>query len=87
MVCDFDIALSKLDSMNATSDVSMVFEVDISYSEILHDKHSDLLFLSCGGTPPGPKVHKLMATLEQKKTVHSASRKYRQTIFYGLTGG
>jgi hypothetical protein len=55
-----------LETLTDTSDISRVYEVDISYSRDLHDEHNDLPFLPENKILPSLKVKKLMVTLEEK---------------------
>ncbi|XP_025199346.1 uncharacterized protein LOC112597488 [Melanaphis sacchari] len=60
-------AIRGLNNLHDKSPIGRIYEVDISYPSVLHDKHNELPFLSKNSIPPGSKVKKLMATLESKK--------------------
>lgn len=76
--------LDGLDRLTETSPIGRMYEVDISYPKHLHDKHNDLPFLPQNGIPPGSKVRKLMATLEQKECYVIHYRSLQQAIANGL---
>lgn len=76
--------LDDLDDMTDTSDIGRVYEVDISYPTHLHDDHNDLPFLPNNAIPPGSKVRKLMATLEEKNNYIIHYRNLQQAIANGL---
>ncbi|XP_050063297.1 uncharacterized protein LOC126552630 [Aphis gossypii] len=58
--------LDGLSDLTPKSARGRVYEVDISYTKHLHDKHNDLPFLPQNSIPQGSKVRKLMATFEPK---------------------
>lgn len=61
--CDFkwvEPMFDELNDLTQTSDISSVYEVDISYPNELHDLHNNLSFLPEDKIPPGSKVQKLM---------------------------
>lgn len=51
--------LNGLNDLDDTSPIGQVYEVDVTYSKELHDKHGDLPFLPQTGIPPGSKVKKI----------------------------
>ncbi|KAL4153747.1 hypothetical protein QTP88_001580 [Uroleucon formosanum] len=69
--------LDGLNSLDDTSPIGRMYEVDVTCPLDLHDKHNDLPFLPENCIPEGSKVKKLMATFESKKNyvVH-----YRKTM-------
>lgn len=77
-------SLSGLNAMTDTSHVGRIYEVNVSYPDHLHDKHRDLPFLPCNGTPSGSKVTKLMATLERKERYIIHYVNLKQAIENGL---
>jgi len=76
--------LDGLETLTDTSDIGRVYEVDISYPNHLHDQHNDLPFLPENKIPPGSKVKKLLATLEEKKNYIIHYRNLQQAIANGL---
>ncbi|XP_070529938.1 uncharacterized protein [Cardiocondyla obscurior] len=61
-VSNFDVMSVPLDSPNG-----YIFEVDLEYSQRLHDAHADLPFCPTRDKPPGKRQDKLLATLYDKK--------------------
>ena len=76
--------LQGLDNFTDTSPIGRIYEVDISYPQELHNKHNDLPFLPQNSIPPGSKIHKLIATLENKKNYVIHYRNLQQAIKNGL---
>ncbi|KAE9523004.1 hypothetical protein AGLY_016635 [Aphis glycines] len=62
-----EIALAQLEWMSETDDVGRIYEVDISYSQHLHDAHNDMPFLPHASIPHGSSVRKLMVTFLRKE--------------------
>ncbi|VVC34346.1 Hypothetical protein CINCED_3A024149 [Cinara cedri] len=67
-----------------TSPIGRVYEVEIEYPEYLHVEHNDLPFLPNNGVPPGSKVKKLMATLDEKTNYIIHYRNSKQAMANGL---
>lgn len=57
------IDISRID---INSNTGYIFEVDLSYTEDLHDFHSDLPFCPTHEKPPGSKQEKLLTILIDK---------------------
>lgn len=76
--------LDGLEELTDTSSIGRVYEVDIEYPEHLHEDHNDLPFLPNNNIPPGSKVKKLMATLEEKNNYIIHYRNLKQAIANGL---
>ncbi|KAL4152904.1 hypothetical protein QTP88_000737 [Uroleucon formosanum] len=75
--------LDELNSLDDTSPIGRMYEVDVTYPLDLHDKHNDLPFLPENCIPEGSKVKKLMATFESKKNYVVHYRSLQQAIKYG----
>ncbi|XP_022181211.1 uncharacterized protein LOC111041291 [Myzus persicae] len=76
--------LNRLYDLDDTSSIGLVYEVDVSYPQHLHDHHNDLPFLPRKSVPLGSKVRKLMATFEKKKNYLVHYRSLQQAIKNGL---
>lgn len=76
--------LDGLNSLDDTSPIGRMYEVDVTYPLNLHDKHNDLPFLPENGIPEGSKVKKLMVTFESKKHYVVHYRSLQQAIKNGL---
>lgn len=50
-----------------TDDVGMIHEIDVLYSQSLHDTHNNLSFLSFNRISSGSRISKLMVTFEKKE--------------------
>ncbi|VVC38659.1 Ribonuclease H-like domain [Cinara cedri] len=61
-----EIILRLLDGMDDTSPVGLILDVDITYPTSLHDDHNDLPWLPERMVPPGSKINKLVANLNEK---------------------
>ncbi|KAL4098768.1 hypothetical protein QTP88_023307 [Uroleucon formosanum] len=87
---DFKWVKPELEGLNVfqlltpTSNMGRVYEVDVSYSQQLHDRHNDLPFLPQNSVPRGTKVRKLMATFEDKKNYIVHYQSLQQAIANGL---
>lgn len=79
-----DTALAQIERMTETDDVGMIYEVDISYPQNLHDAHNDLPFLPFASIPPGSRVPKLMVTFEKKEKYVVHYLNLKQAIANGL---
>lgn len=79
-----DTALEQIDRMTETDDVGMIYEVDVSYPQNLHDAHNDLSFLPFTSIPPGSLVPKLMVTFEKKEKYVVHYLNLKQAIANGL---
>ncbi|XP_070529810.1 uncharacterized protein [Cardiocondyla obscurior] len=78
-VSNFDVMSVPLDSPNG-----YIFEVDLEYSQRLHDAHADLPFCPTRDKPPGKRQDKLLATLYDKKRYIIHYRNLQQCINHGL---
>ncbi|VVC46478.1 Hypothetical protein CINCED_3A023828, partial [Cinara cedri] len=76
--------LNGLEDLDDTSPIGRVYEVDVEYPEHLYMNHNDLPFLPNNEVPPGSKVKKLMATMEEKKNYIIHYRNLKQAIANGL---
>lgn len=76
--------LDGLTDLDDTSPIGRVYEVDIEYPKHLHNDHNDLPFLPNNRVPPGSKVKKLMATLEEKTNYIIHYRNLKQAMANGL---
>jgi len=59
--------LDGLECLNKTLEIGRMYEVDIKYSQHLHDGHNDLPFLHNKSIPRGSKIPKFTATLESRE--------------------
>ncbi|XP_011061715.1 PREDICTED: uncharacterized protein LOC105150387 [Acromyrmex echinatior] len=59
---NFDVSAIALDSP-----IDYILEVDLEYSQHLHDQHTDLPFCPTRDKPPGKRDAKLLATLYDKQ--------------------
>ncbi|XP_070529802.1 uncharacterized protein [Cardiocondyla obscurior] len=78
-VSNFDVMSVPLDSPNG-----YIFEVDLEYSQRLHDAHADLPFCPTRDKPSGKQQDKLLATLYDKKRYIIHYRNLQQCINHGL---
>ncbi|XP_050434996.1 uncharacterized protein LOC126842151 [Adelges cooleyi] len=76
--------LQRLDGMDEHSSTGLVFEVDISYPESLHDAHNELPFLPETKCPPNSRVKKLLTTFEKKENYVVHYLNLKQAIANGL---
>jgi len=81
---DVNSALSLLEQLDENSNMGLIFDVDVSYPDTLHDEHNDLPYLPERTKPTGSNVTKLFATFHVKKhyVVHYMALK--QSISAGL---
>lgn len=76
--------LRGLECLDETSAIGMMYEVDVSYPQHLHDLHNDLPFLPETAIPRGSKIPKLMATLEKKERYVIHYSNLKQAMANGL---
>jgi len=76
--------LDGLNDLDDTSAIGRIYEVDVSYTQHLHDDHNDLPYLPQNSVPRGSKVRKLMATFEEKKNYIVHYQNLQQAIKNGL---
>lgn len=79
-----EVALAQLEWMRATDDIGRFYEVDIIYSQDLHDVQNDLPFLPHSSIPHGSTVRKLMATFLRKERYVVHYMNLKQAMAHGV---
>ncbi|XP_003243221.1 uncharacterized protein LOC100569006 [Acyrthosiphon pisum] len=79
-----EVALAQLEWMRATDDIGRFYEVDIIYSQDLHDVQNDLPFLPHSSIPHGSTVRKLMATFQRKEHYVVHYMNLKQAMAHGV---
>lgn len=79
-----EVALAQLEWMRATDDIGRFYEVDIIYSQDLHDVQNDLPFLPHSSIPHGSTVRKLMATFQRKEHYVAHYMNLKQAMAHGV---
>jgi len=79
-----EVALAQLEWMCATDDIGRFYEVDIIYSQNLHDVQNDLPFLPHSSIPHGSTVRKLMATFLRKEHYVVHYMNLKQAMAHGV---
>ena len=79
-----DAANFDVSAITPNSSTGYIFEVDLEYSQHLHDRHTDLLFCPTRDKPSGKREDKLLATLYDKQYYVIHYRNLQQSTLHGL---